>query len=233
MSELKFKYLNEIDISDSLTGSAHVIVEDGGSIKRAPMNQLVVEGGVSSWNDLEDKPFSEEGSGAVIEWNGNTEGMGKGVLIESVYTVYKISDTIISRDEIIGATMGYINPETGGYVEEVITEEMVSTIEDVMSFKNCLFLGQVLFAYDTNVSITGDSDYNLPGTGVWATTYFRKLTYSSTTIHTLDEKFIPDTIARSASSHGLTVSDAAGETVTSAEFNALLVALREAGYLAT
>lgn len=49
----------------------------------------------------------------------------------------------------------------------------------------------------------------------------------------IDDMCIPDTIARSASSHGLTVSDATGETVTAAEFNALLAALREAGYLAT
>lgn len=60
MAELEFKYLNEIDISDSLTDSAHVIIEDGGNIRRAPMSQLITGGGVSSWNDLTDKPFSSE-----------------------------------------------------------------------------------------------------------------------------------------------------------------------------
>jgi uncharacterized protein YutD len=41
-------------------------------------------------------------------------------------------------------------------------------------------------------------------------------------IHTLDGAYLPKATA---------VADAAGETVTGAEFNALLTALREAGYL--
>lgn len=49
----------------------------------------------------------------------------------------------------------------------------------------------------------------------------------------LDECYLPDTIARSATSHRLSVADAAGDTPTAAEFNALLTALRNAGYLAT
>lgn len=55
----------------------------------------------------------------------------------------------------------------------------------------------------------------------------------STVIKQLDEKYIPDTIARSAESHGLAMDDVSGEFVSAAEFNALLAILRDAGYLAS
>lgn len=55
----------------------------------------------------------------------------------------------------------------------------------------------------------------------------------STVVKQLDEKYIPDTIARSAESHGLAMDDVSGEFVSAAEFNALLAILRDAGYLAS
>lgn len=51
---------------------------------------------------------------------------------------------------------------------------------------------------------------------------------------TLDEVFIPDAIARTSQlpAPAIAVSDATGDTPTAEEFNALLAALRNAGYLA-
>lgn len=55
MSELKFKSYGELDISEALTDASHVVIEENGEVKRFPANSI--GGGVSSWNDLTDKPF--------------------------------------------------------------------------------------------------------------------------------------------------------------------------------
>lgn len=54
----EFKDIATIDVAESVSESAHVLVEDGGVIKR--LSKEEVGGGVKSWNDLTDKPFYEE-----------------------------------------------------------------------------------------------------------------------------------------------------------------------------
>lgn len=57
-------------------------------------------GGVSSWNDLTDKPFGE-----VVEtiepitWDGNTEGLFA-VILDEGYGFYKVSDRVFSNEQL-------------------------------------------------------------------------------------------------------------------------------------
>ena len=59
-------------------------------------------GGVSSWNDLTDKPFGVIGEGDKLEWDGdkNTPSVGLGFDGNSIGTFYKVSDNIITREDL-------------------------------------------------------------------------------------------------------------------------------------
>lgn len=197
MAELEFKYLNEIDISDSLTDSAHVIVEDGGNIRRAPMNQLVTSSGVSSWNDLTDRPFYEEGSYEEILPEAELSFV-------NYYGMY-MSDTVVDHTKIvIGQTytmiwdgITYTAPAfaSSGQAEEggeTITLAAIgnpgisnSGEDNGIPFYGCnTYSGGAVI--DQFAVVTTDT----------AATHTLSISAGSTTIHTLDEKFIPDTIAR-------------------------------------
>lgn len=57
MSDFTLKTYDKLDVIESLSESSHVIVEENGDVKRYPVTSI--GGGVSSWNDLTDKPFDE------------------------------------------------------------------------------------------------------------------------------------------------------------------------------
>ena len=54
---IEFKKLSDVEQIEAASDNATVIVEDGGDIKRIAKRNL---GGVTSWNDLTDKPFYAE-----------------------------------------------------------------------------------------------------------------------------------------------------------------------------
>lgn len=196
MAELEFKYLNEIDISDSLTDSAHVIVEDGGNIRRAPMNQLVTGGGVSSWNDLEDKPFYEEGSFeeilpetelTIIDYYGTKMAM---VTVDHTKMVAdKVYTMIWDGVEYVAPSFLVATETPDGTVDLVcIGNPVYGNGED----NGIPFIGQTSYSD----GVVTDEFYIVTTSQEEAHTL--SISVSSTTIHTLDEKFLPDTIARVA-----------------------------------
>jgi hypothetical protein len=57
----EFKRLSDVEVVAEPTESANVLIEENGVIKKAPKTAVGgAGGGVSSWNDLTDKPFGEE-----------------------------------------------------------------------------------------------------------------------------------------------------------------------------
>ena len=55
-------------------------------------------GGVSSWNDLKDRPFYEgETGGDTLTWDGNTEGL---VCVSNLF--YKVSNALPTQDDVAG-----------------------------------------------------------------------------------------------------------------------------------
>lgn len=200
MAELEFKYLNEIDISDSLTDSAHVIVEDGGNIRRAPMNQLVTSGGVSSWNDLEDKPFYDEDITIDIthDWssvmNGNVND--DYIVVPNGHMIH-VSDYVLTN-ELAGLTIGYTVIEDG-----VVTEDTLNIDPGyIISYgDNLTMVGEMnlFIAHCDNVEL---DDIIFPKAGI----YFVHTDWSSDTkeehlyttslhgdtviVHKLDDKYL-------------------------------------------
>lgn len=152
------------------------------------------EGGASSWNDLTDKPFYEEGSGATITWDGNTEGLESSNSFQGV-TSYHVSDLTPSIDELIGGNLAF----SDGQSLEVAEDWIITLSDDV------IMIGElsVFVAYKENATFTNsNTTVVFPKQGVYFTKgndgvfYTSSLIYGSSIIKTLDEKFIPDTIAR-------------------------------------
>lgn len=191
---------------------------------REALEKIGTGGGISSWNDLTDKPFYEESNQTVIEWDGNTDGRDSFI---GVIPSYKISDLTPSIDELVGGTITATTPN-GDETVTIRYDDFL--VEDGFISYHSGFV----VAYKTEFNIDGTT-ITLPSTGIYAgvlddTTHVSKLTYSSTTIHTLDEKFIPNTIARVKDIPAIADLTAAP---TMEDFNNLLAALRNAGLMAT
>lgn len=92
----------ETNLNTALESKADLV--DG----KVPLEQIPDDvGGVASWNDLEDKPFGETKAFEDIVWDGNTEGMvcsnTWSVEDEGLsYTFYKVSDSIVTPNQICG-----------------------------------------------------------------------------------------------------------------------------------
>jgi hypothetical protein len=111
----------------------------------------------------------------------------------------------------------------------------VPITEDVLvegsNFLNISVLGYV--AYEAG-QITDDygASWTVPSTGVYFTdaggTYISKLSYGSTAVHPLDEKFIPDTVARKADTLPMPPTASAGQfiVVTSVDENGKVTATK-------
>ena len=153
----------------------------------------------SDWNQndpaasdyVKNRTHYEEGSGATIEWDGSVDA-------ENPMGWTKISDDAPTKEELLSATLHLAMP--GNSITGAITEEnlIIFSVENGDSFNYTEINGILVVNYDS-IPI-GEGVYNEPGT------YFMNdsaeviteasITYGSTTIKTLDEKFIPDTIAR-------------------------------------
>ena len=112
----------ETNINTTLETKADLV--DG----KVPLEQIPDDvGGVASWNDLEDKPFGESKAFEDIVWDGNTEGMVCSNTLsigdEASYTFYKVSDSIITPNQLCGCegVQTIKGLDEGG---EPITEDM-------------------------------------------------------------------------------------------------------------
>ena len=170
-----------------------------------------VEGGsgVNSWNDLTDKPF---GDGVLYEWKEST------VYTETVTPPYgapfelieKISTDVPGYEFLINKTCSVeYEDDTGvAYATKYITadEIAIDTIADGYYMLECLRPSEyvsvtLLFCMSDSVNFMGLT----LSKGVWAMGGANKsafgvatLVITVTDVSCIDEKYIPDTIARTA-----------------------------------
>ena len=142
--------------------------------------------GVSSWNDLEDRPFYEENVQTIIEWDGSTDGKDS-VSPTDGLTLVKVHDLIDATD-LIGATLYLSDGSTIVLTSDNIAYETnMYVIMDPSSYAVYLYGVQAL-------SVSG---ITFPSIGLYAAVgdvYFTKLALGEVIIHTIDEKFLPDSI---------------------------------------
>lgn len=139
-----------------------------------------------SWEDLSDKPFWSEGP-TIVKWDKDTSGLA----VSSDGTAYKVSDLKPSSTEVIGGKLTFSN---GSVVE--ITSDIVETGGYLYS----IYYGTV-YVNTSNGSAYSDAiGVTLPEPGIYlqknAYNQVVSFSYGNEEIHQLDEKFIPDTIAR-------------------------------------
>lgn len=168
-------------------------------------------GGVSSWNDLTDKPFYDEtvDLGPTITWDGNTEGLLEVVFFYETdeegrfhkQGLYLVSESIPSVENVVtNITMSSNEAEPYSYDEELTKEGKFIFAADYF----------VLIALEDNMELNG---ITFPKKGVWFLKemdgseddfyidYTSSITLSEGSfiggeVKKLDPKFIPDTIAR-------------------------------------
>lgn len=139
-----------------------------------------------SWEDLADKPFWSEGP-TVVEWVEDTTGLA----VSSDGTAYKVSDLKPSSSEVIGGKLTF---------SDASVVEITSDIIETGGYLYSIYYGTVYVntsngsAYNASIGVT------LPEPGVYLqkNTYNQlvSFSYGNETVHYLDEKFIPETIAR-------------------------------------
>lgn len=136
----------------------------------------------------------EENTGATIEWDGSTEG--RDVIPDADNSgFYKISDAVPDINDVIGGTLAYYASDEGT-TELAIVDSMIVSEAGIHTIR----LGETSVVHILSTEVEGFTPgvYAFFATIGAVTEYISKLTYGSTTVHQLDEKFIPDTIARTA-----------------------------------
>ena len=135
---------------------------------------------------IKNRTHWEENNQTVIEWDGTTEGRETAEFISQTW--YKISDATPTHDEVVGGIL------SAQGTEAELTEEILSDTWGSLQGDNHLFLSVAVVAYNTDFSIM-ETSCSVPSTGIWVTTAFEKLSYGSTTVHKLDPKFLPESVA--------------------------------------
>lgn len=141
---------------------------------------------------VKNRTHYEEGNQTVIEWDGNTEGRDNSIEgAEEGIGAYLISENTPSAEELVGATLTVYS---GGAAQTVEVPE-----DQIVPMDGCVFVYEsAIIVYEANTTF---EQYNFAKPGVYfigygSEFYVQSLTYGSSTIVPIDEKFIPDTIAR-------------------------------------
>lgn len=216
----------------------------------------IPEGFSGSWNDLTDKPFEQIATTATMNM---LQDLGQTDYTHNGYTLYFRDDRPLyeygswtSQGYNVSLTEGddvslYSSNAGTSFKGTVMKAEVPSTGLEFLYFGNLGLVNEIMAeTFDGhNFDDTGERHLLIMFDGptwVVASTYGMKAqqnrwSFPVRKIVTLEDKYIPNSIARTTDIPTVpvaaAVADAAGDTPTAAEFNALLSALRTAGLLAT
>lgn len=139
---------------------------------------------------VKNRTHYEECIQTVIEWDGSTEGRDN-FAFENGIVCYKVSDATPSIDELAEAKITLVID--GSPIDYPFSEIMYAG-------EGFIEMGEVGFVVTQTPFVYNDITLEAPSTGMyWQSIgegFSASLTYGSTTIHPLDEKFIPESIAR-------------------------------------
>lgn len=137
----------------------------------------------------------EENNQTVIEWDGSTEGKDNFLIDDGTSTLCKVSDVVPDIADLNGSIV-----IVAGIGEFPLSEEMFSQ-------SSWGYSAEVIFGIKNTKFEWDGATYTAPSTGLYFMShngaYVSSLTYGSTVVHPLDEKWIPDSIARKTDIHVL------------------------------
>ena len=219
MSEIKPVTANQMFLAKM--AGMEVEVPKPVTVDQIFMQKIIDNGGASSWNDLKDKPFGEV-AGGIIEFDGNMTGLDTiyaSPLNNWEYDGYycKVSDKVYAKQDLIGATVSYKNPQliTNTIYEQTLQEAPGATA--IMGFNAPAKYGNrpesfgilcVYSASELNAAFGGDDFEN----GVYFTVfpdqneYAQSLVFPSS-VKPLDEKYLPILTSPSGKKFKLSVDD--------------------------
>lgn len=149
-------------------------------------------GGVTSWNDLEDKPFGEIG-GDTLTWDGNTEGLASASLSNSTY--YHVSTATPTMSDLANgftATVVYSNGNTQNPV--VPSSYLVQSSTTVITCTAGLLLIALEDTTYNGISLTKGTYLEKSASGAYASALTISGYKGFTYIKTIDEKYLPEGI---------------------------------------
>ena len=180
-------------LGDGLTMDGNTLKSLGGEQVQTDWNQ----NDTTAKDYIKNRPGGYE-EGFEITWDGDTSGRVSATAEGMPLAWYKVSDKILTPDDIIGATVTAV--QNGVFQSLVVTNDIVVR-ED---YGAIIGDGMIIIAtkHGTYVSAMGGFSISIPETGV----YFTYMSSAGTTvytsslsniiIHPFDDKYIPDSIAR-------------------------------------
>lgn len=180
-------------LGDGLTMDGNTLKSSGGKQVQTDWNQ----NDTTAKDYIKNRPGGYE-EGFEITWDGDTTGRAK-ITAEGVpYVWYKVSDKILTADDIIGGTATMIR--------NGVSQSLVVTSDIVVREDYGAIIGEAIIIIATKqgtyVSTMGGFSISIPETGVYfaymssagTTMYISSL--SNITVRPFDDKYIPDTVAR-------------------------------------
>lgn len=182
-------------LGDGLTMDGNTLKSLGGEQVQTDWNQ----NDTTAKDYIKNRPGGYE-EGFEITWDGDTTGRPSATAEGMSLAWYKVSDKILTPDDIIGATVTAV--QNGVSQSLVVTNDIVVR-ED---YGAIIGEGMIIIAtkQGTYVSAMEGLSISIPETGVYFTymssvgTTVYASSLSNIIIHPFDDKYIPDSIARKA-----------------------------------
>jgi hypothetical protein len=184
--KLYLTLINQDNLSDTVTARvSYINIELGGNTEQLQAD--LGQNDPAQPDYVKNRTHWEEGNQTVIEWDGNPDDRDSFVLGEQ--TLVKVSSNTPAVAEMSNAILRY---SVDGETVEVPVKG------DIQTGDGCyLAAGLVLVVHRADITF-GEYSAVAPSTGVYfiSAGAAMSLTYGSTVVHPLDERFIPESIAR-------------------------------------
>lgn len=177
-------------LGDGLTMDGNTLKSLGGEQVQTDWNQ----NDTTAKDYIKNRPGGYE-EGFDITWDGDTTGRAKATIENVPSAWYKVSDKILTADQIIGGTMtGILNG---------VSQSLVVTSNDIIRFDNGVIISDAALMISAKQGILNMEGYNIsipePGTYFTYTGSSDYISsFSNIITHPFDDKYIPNSIARKA-----------------------------------
>lgn len=161
-------------------------------------------GGASSWNDLTDRPFyAEGGEGGPLDirWDG-VIGENHYIAFSDTQGFYKVSDLVLTADQLIGATLVVFDGSSGEEETITLTTDLVQDMSSqgvsaIIAGNGCYCFSEAGTVNEMSFE-AGVYFFHAQDEGDAAATYVKSLSNPNVVVgdpevvHTIDPKYIKD-----------------------------------------
>lgn len=180
-------------LGDGLTMDGNTLKSLGGKQVQTDWNQ----NDATAKDYIKNRPGGYE-AGFEITWDGDTTGRAKATVENVPGAGYKVSDKILTADDIIGGTITVI--------QNGVSQSLVVPSDEIFRSDYGVVVGENAIMISAKQGIFNIGGYNIsiPESGI----YFASVSvggnsmsvssFSNIIAHPFDDKYIPDTVARKA-----------------------------------